>query len=112
MDAHENEGAAALFDFLCLWEEDQEAGLDRPLAEYLARFPRQQVEVAGEYLGLVGPPTVLRPAEDSGGSQALSPPAPGGGAHRQVGNYLLLGELGAGGQGSVFLAEDPAHGRG
>lgn len=106
MDAHENEGAAALFDFLCLWEEDQEAGLDRPLAEYLARFPRQQVEVAAEYLGLVGPPTVLGPVEDSGGSQTPSPTAPGGGARRQVGNYLLLGELGAGGQGSVFLAED------
>lgn len=105
MDAQGNEEAAALFDFLCLWEEDQEAGRVRALAEYLARFPRQQVEVAAEYLRLTG--TIDETSVDKTSVLGAAPSkGTSGDSRRQVGHYRLLSELGAGGQGSVFLAED------
>ncbi|HIG87182.1 MAG TPA: serine/threonine protein kinase, partial [Planctomycetes bacterium] len=105
MDAHANEGAAALFDFLCLWEEDQEDGCDRSLAEYLARFPRQQAAVADEYLRLTRSATPAQ-AEENQEVDSIPQAERVGDDRRQVGHYRILGELGAGGQGSVFLAED------
>ena len=52
MEPHGEETAAAVFDFVCLYEEDGEEGRVRSLGEYLRRFPRHEVAIAEEFLRL------------------------------------------------------------
>ncbi len=82
----------------------------RQLAEYLARFPDDVAGVAREYAAL----SAERPgraAADSGDELiTLAPHSPvaltATDAGRRIGPYRVVRELGRGGQGVVFLAED------
>ena len=49
MDPQSEATAAAVFDFLCLYDEDEAAGRVRSLGEYLRRFPRHEVAIAEEF---------------------------------------------------------------
>ena len=93
--SHENWETYAACDFFELYLDDVEAGIERPLAEYLARFPGHEEVVAREYLS-------LRAKADA------AVPAPSG---DRLGPYRLLRPLGSGGQSTVHLAEDTRIGR-
>ena len=91
--------AADVFDFVDEFLGDREKGEIRPLAHYLARYPRSQEAVAREYLAL------REPAAEDARSNGASPRAEGSG-ERRIGPYRILSEIGRGGQGAVLLAED------
>ncbi|MCP3915633.1 MAG: protein kinase [bacterium] len=82
-----------VFDFVDDYMDDLERGSVRPLVEYLARYAGHENAVAREYLALV-----------DRARTKTSRPSPDG--ERRVGPYRLIEELGRGGQGTVFLAED------
>ncbi|MCP3915071.1 MAG: protein kinase [bacterium] len=77
-----------LFDFVHRLFQDIQSGDVRPLEEYLERYPGHDESIAAEYKELVharrGPKERVR----------------------TIGPYRLVGELGRGGQGAVYLAED------
>ena len=104
MEPHGEETAAAVFDFVCLYEEDEEEGRVRSLGEYLRRFPRHEVAVAEEFLRLQRGEGAA--GESAGGTPVSGAPEVGGEEPDRVGPYRLLEELGKGGQGSVWVAED------
>jgi serine/threonine protein kinase len=85
-DTHDD---SALLDFLLLWSEDEAAGATRPLAHYLARFPGHE-----------------RAIESAFRARNERASARGASLERRIGPYLVLRELGRGGQGAVYLAED------
>ena len=100
MDPQSEATAAAVFDFLCLYDEDEAAGRVRSLGEYLRRFPRHEVAIAEEFLRLRGGPDEQEPAASGAGPEGAEVEP------ERVGPYRLLEELGKGGQGSVWVAED------
>ncbi|MGD2018075.1 MAG: serine/threonine-protein kinase [Planctomycetota bacterium] len=106
---------AAVFDFLSELLDDQAGGGARPLAEYLARYPGHEEAVAAEFLRATGriepeaAPVGGAPARESAAGATAAPA--GDGDARIIGHYRLEEELGAGGQGAVWLAVDLDLGR-
>ncbi|MFT4539893.1 MAG: serine/threonine protein kinase/WD40 repeat protein [Planctomycetota bacterium] len=86
---------AVLYDFLLLLQSDDEQGRLRSPADYVAFYPAHESAVRREYASFVNPEM----DEFEGGSA------------QRIGPYNLLDELGRGGQGTVYLAEDTHLGR-
>src|SRR5207237_3075927 len=87
--------------FLEAFWKDVENDAIRALAEYLVRFPGDDMAIAGEY----------RAFKERRASTTVPIQSAGDSAADRLGPYRILRQIGRGAQGTVYLAEDTALGR-
>lgn len=110
--ASEHSAHRIVLDFLVEFMADKAAGSAQPLAHYLNRYPGHEEAIASQYLALQHPtsrqsdsvaPTERTQGSDESSGRLRARALPDG---TSLGRFTIRGELGRGGQGVVYLAED------
>jgi serine/threonine protein kinase/formylglycine-generating enzyme required for sulfatase activity len=89
--------SGVLNDFLNRVLDDIASGGLAPLDDYLAAFPGHDALIAGRYFAIAGETR-----------SSVGPRGADGGALPSIGPYRILSQIGSGGMGAVFLAEQVA----